>query len=289
MNSNNDILDIAIIGGGIAGICLSINLRNAGFKHFKVFEKTSDIGGTWRENTYPGCACDIRSMAFCFSFEQKTDWSAKWSPQSEMLEYLDHCVSKYGLHEHLLFNVEVISAEFNEDKGLWHVNLSNGKKYVARNLVSCVGQLSRPAYPQIEGLDQFSGEHFHSAKWNHNYDLNGKKVAVIGNAASAIQFVPEIAPKVDQLQIFQRSANWIIARGNRKYRKIEKQLYRYIPGLARIYRWCYWIYQELLFPAFRGQGLTSSRLVKMAKDELHSVITDPELRQQLLPDDKEAV
>src|SRR5881392_585182 len=209
---------IAIIGSGFSGLCLGIQLKKAGIDSFTIFEKSDRLGGTWRDNTYPGAACDVPAFLYCFSFEQKTDWSRLWSPQEEIRDYMEHCARKYDLVRHLRFGTEIAGARFDAGAGVWRLRTTGGEEIVADVMVSAVGQLNRPSIPDIPGLDCFRGACFHSARWDHAHDLAGKRVGVIGNAASAIQFIPQIAPKVRHLSIFQRSANWMLPRGDRAYR-----------------------------------------------------------------------
>ncbi|HYB99602.1 MAG TPA: NAD(P)/FAD-dependent oxidoreductase [Candidatus Limnocylindrales bacterium] len=275
---------MAIIGSGFSGLSLGIHLRKDGIQSFRIFEKAHRVGGTWRENTYPGCACDVASFAYCFSFEQKTDWSRKWSPQGEILDYMEHCVRKYGLDEHIRFGAEIAGATFDEQAGVWHVRTAGGDIIEADIVVSCVGQLHRPNIPDIEGLDRFQGKVFHSARWDHEYDLTGRHVAVVGNAASAIQFIPHIARKVARLSIFQRSANWMVPRGDRAYTPAEKERFRRHPWMAKAYRWWIWFAHELWFPVFRRNGYLSVQWERGAVQYMESIIQDPQLRQALMPD-----
>jgi cation diffusion facilitator CzcD-associated flavoprotein CzcO len=275
---------IAIIGAGFAGLCLGIQLKKLGLESFTLFEKSQRLGGTWRDNRYPGSACDLPSMAYCFSFEQKTDWSRKWSPQAEILEYMDHCAEKYGLLPHIRFGTEVAGARFDADSGVWRIVTGAGDEIEAEILVSGVGQLHRPYRPAVPGLDRFEGECFHSAEWNHDYDLHGKRVAVIGNAASAIQFIPEIAKQVEQLYVFQRSANWMLPRGDRAFTDAEKRRFSEWPLVAKLYRWFIWGRQELMFPMFIGSERAAKKAMQMALKSMRSVIADPKLQDALVPD-----
>jgi cation diffusion facilitator CzcD-associated flavoprotein CzcO len=177
---------VAIIGAGVSGICLAILLKKAGLD-FTLFEKADEIGGTWRDNFYPGSGCDIVSHLYSYSFELKPDWSCKFAKQDEILDYLDHCVRKYDLSSHLVLGTEIAEARFDEVEGLWHIHTADGAEAIVDVLVSSTGQLNRPAFPAIEGLDSFGGTSFHSARWNHEYDLEGKTVAVVGSGASAIR------------------------------------------------------------------------------------------------------
>jgi cation diffusion facilitator CzcD-associated flavoprotein CzcO len=275
---------IAIIGSGFSGLCLGIQLRRAGIHSFTIYEKSDRLGGTWRENTYPGAACDVPSFLYCFSFEQKTDWSRKWSPQEEIRTYMADCAQKHDLLRHLRFGTEIAAARFDDSTATWHLRTSNGEEIVADVLVSAVGQLNRPHLPHIDGLDRFRGTHFHSARWNHGYDFAGRRVGVIGNAASAIQFIPQIAPKLEQLTIFQRSANWMLPRGDRAYTPREQWWFTHAPLWARLNRWWIWFQLEQRFPMFRGNRLLSWLVRRMAEKNLTENVSDPRLRQLLLPD-----
>jgi cation diffusion facilitator CzcD-associated flavoprotein CzcO len=275
---------ILIIGSGFAGIGLGIRLRRAGIRSFTILEKAQRLGGTWRENTYPGAACDSPSFAYCFSFEQKLDWSRKWAPQEEILAYLEHCALEYELLPHVRFGMEVESARFDADAGLWRVRTTQGEETTAHVLVSAVGQLNRPHVPEIPGLDSFRGPCFHSARWDPSADLSGKDVAVVGNAASAIQLVPEIARKAATLRVFQRSANWMIPKGDRAFSEREKERFRRFPILARLYRWWIWLAFELRWPVFRNNPWLSRRVEGIALEHLRSQVRDPELQRLLTPD-----
>ena len=227
-------LRVLIIGAGFAGVGLAIQLQKRGIDDFLVLEKAASVGGTWRDNHYPGAACDVPSHLYSYSFEPKTDWSRKFAPQAEIVAYIQHCVDKHQLAGKIRCNTEVASAEFEQASGLWRVIGKDGEHYLAQALVSACGQLNQPAYPRIPGLESFAGEAFHSARWNHAYDLAGKRVAVIGTGASAIQFVPEIVPKVQHLTLFQRSAAYVIAKPDRPYRAWELALFGGLGVLAAV-------------------------------------------------------
>jgi cation diffusion facilitator CzcD-associated flavoprotein CzcO len=275
---------IAIIGSGFSGLCLGIRLKQAGIDSFTIHEKSDRLGGTWRDNTYPGAACDVPSFAYCFSFEQKTDWSRKWSPQAEIHAYMEHCARKYDVLRHVRFGSEIARARFDEAAAVWRLETAAGEHLEADVLVSAVGQLNRPHVPALPGLDAFRGERFHSARWNHAHDLAGRRVGVIGNAASAIQFIPVIAPRVGRLTIFQRSANWLAPRGDRAYSAREKWLFTHVPGLARVYRWWIWLMHELRFPLFRGSRYLADASRKACEQYIVDTVRDPRLRAALVPD-----
>ncbi len=275
---------VAIIGSGFSGIGLGMLLKRAGIDDFVILEKGDRVGGTWRENTYPGAACDSPSFAYCFSFEQKVDWSRKWAPQPEILAYIESCATKYGLQAKTRFNTEIANVRFEEASGTWHIQTVDGAEIRSRVLVSGMGQLNRPAMPDIEGLQNFRGISFHSAEWNHDFKLEGKSVGVIGNAASAIQFVPEIAKKVAQLYVFQRSANWMAPKPDREYSASEVARFKRYPWLAKLYRWWIWSSFEARFPAFRRNRFLSRLLARGAERLMQQQVKDPELRAALVPD-----
>ena len=203
-------MSIVIIGSGFAGLCMAIRLRKAGIEDFVILERGAAIGGTWRDNDYPGCACDVQSHMYSYSFEPNPTWSRMFAPQKEIRAYIERIAEKYGLTPYVRLNQNVTAARYDENDKTWNVTTDAGDSYRARVLVAATGGLSNPAYPSVKGLDSFQGEKFHSANWKHDYDLTGKRVAVIGTGASAIQFVPQIQPKVSKVHLFQRTAPWIL-------------------------------------------------------------------------------
>ncbi len=276
---------ILIIGSGFGGLGLAIRLKRAGIESFTILEKAATLGGTWRDNTYPGAACDVPSMLYSFSFEPKTDWTRKWSGQAEIHAYMDDCARRNDILRHVRFGVEVASARFDETRGTWTVRTTTGEELVAEVLVSSVGQLHRPQIPKLPGLESFRGPSFHSARWNHDVDLAGKRVGVVGNAASAIQFIPEIAKEVAHLTIFQRSANWMIARGDRPFHPWESWILTHVPGALRFYRLFLWGFAELLlYPVMRQKPALARLYTKWALANLETHVSDPELRARLTPD-----
>jgi cation diffusion facilitator CzcD-associated flavoprotein CzcO len=275
---------IIITGAGFGGLCMAIQLKRAGIHSFTILEKAERLGGTWRDNTYPGAACDSPSFLYCFSFEPKTDWSRKWAQQPEILAYMEHCARKYDLLRHIRFGTEVALARFDDDAALWRIRTTKGETLDAEVLVSGVGQLNRPSSPHVPGLDRFRGVSFHSARWQHEHELAGRSVAVIGNAASAIQFIPQIAPAVKRLSVFQRSANWMVPKNDRPYGEHEKRLYARFPALARLYRWWIYLTYESRFPVIRQNALLSRLATRMAEQNIREHVRDPALRRALVPD-----
>ena len=225
---------------------MGMQLKRAGIHDFVILEKAASLGGTWRDNTYPGASCDAPSFLYSFSFAQKADWSRRFAWQSELLGYSVECAIQSGLLPHMRFQAEVTAASFDDARAVWRVELANGESLEAQFLVTGVGQLHRPSTPALPGRESFSGVQFHSARWNHAVDLCGKRVAVIGNAASAVQFVPQIAPLVAQLTVFQRSANWLLPRKDKLYSpRTQRRMTRW-PWLAKLrHDWQWFFFGEL--------------------------------------------
>jgi cation diffusion facilitator CzcD-associated flavoprotein CzcO len=275
---------VAIIGTGFGGLCMAIQLKKAGMDSFIIFEKANRVGGTWRENTYPGAACDVPSHLYSFSFEIKHDWSRKYAEQPEILGYLQHCAEKYGLLPHIRFNTMIEGADFDEKTGLWNIRSSKGETFSARVLISACGQLNRPAYPKLRGIDNFKGTQFHSAHWNHDYDFEGKRVAVVGTGASAIQFVPPVAKKALYLTLFQRTPPWIIPKPDRAYLSIEKTLFKYLPWIQALHRLQIYCWNESRFLAFRKNSLANKIIQAVAQRHLRRDIENSRLKKVLTPD-----
>jgi cation diffusion facilitator CzcD-associated flavoprotein CzcO len=275
---------IAILGAGVAGLCMAIALKKAGISSFTLYEKSDRVGGTWYDNSYPGACCDVPSHLYCFSFEPNPEWSRVFSPQSEIQRYLQHCAEKYGLLPHIRFGAEVAGARFDERAGTWRLRTRDGQELTAKVVISGTGQLNRPHIPKIPGLEGFQGTRFHSARWSHGHDLRGENVAVIGNGASAIQFIPCIAPLTKKLEIFQRSANWIIPRMDRAYTEREKERFRRFPWLTRLYRDFIYLQLEARFLGFFRESRLSKKLEKGATQYLHAQVPDARLREVLTPD-----
>jgi cation diffusion facilitator CzcD-associated flavoprotein CzcO len=275
---------VAILGAGAGGLCMAIGLRRAGLRSFTLFEKSDDVGGTWHDNSYPGAACDVPSHLYSFSFEPKPDWSRVFAPQAEIQAYFRHCAEKYGLLPHIRFGTEVQAASFDERAGVWRLRMAGGEEIEADVVVSGLGQLNRPRVPDIPGLASFEGTSFHSARWDHAHDLAGERVAVIGNAASAIQFVPQIATRASHVDVYQRTPNWTIPRHDRAYSEREKRLFASVPGLERLYRWFIYAMLELRFLAFHEGTWLGRRMERAARAWLESQVRDPALREALTPD-----
>jgi cation diffusion facilitator CzcD-associated flavoprotein CzcO len=276
---------VAIIGAGFAGIGTAIRLKQAGIESFVMFERAEQVGGTWRDNDYPGAACDVPSHAYSLSFEPHPGWSRKFSPAPEIQAYLVGLAEKWRLHEHLRLGVEIREARFDEERGFWTLTTGTGEQTTARVVVSGVGGLVDPAPPDIKGLQSFRGELFHTARWNHDYDLMGKRVAVIGTGASAVQVVPAIAPQVAALTVFQRTPSWVVPKRDAVYSERTRQRLARFPLLLRASRLLkYWL-SELMGPmVFLDSPRLSAIGERMSLRHLEAQVKDPELRRKLRPD-----
>jgi cation diffusion facilitator CzcD-associated flavoprotein CzcO len=275
---------IAIIGAGFAGIGTAVQLKRAGIHSFTIFERASEIGGTWRDNTYPGAACDVPSHVYSFSFEPNPDWSRVFAESGEIQAYLLRCVEKWQLRPHLRLDTEIVEARFDEGAGSWTLTTSSGETFEARVVVSGVGGLVDPRWPDLKGLESFGGELMHTARWDHDYELAGKRVAVVGTGASAVQVVPSIAPQVAQLTVFQRTPAWVVPKRDRHYSERARRFYRRHPRALRASRLAkYWL-SELFGPMV---FLDAPRLKRFPERQslrhLEHSVSDPALRAKLTP------
>ncbi|MGR8948969.1 MAG: flavin-containing monooxygenase [Gammaproteobacteria bacterium] len=280
----DSVLEVAIIGSGFSGIGMGIQLKKAGIKNFQIFERAADLGGTWRDNTYPGCACDVPSHLYSFSFEPNPNWPRKYSPFNEIFAYLKRCFDKHGLAKNTLFNADVSECTFDEHENEWVVKTKGGEAYRAKFLVAGTGPLNKPIIPTFPGVDTFEGESFHSSEWNHDYDLTGKNVAVVGTGASAIQIVPAIAGSVKKLSLFQRTPPWIIPRWDREISPFEQALYKWVPPLRWLYRNLIYWYLEQSGLAFVTNIGAHKNVEKLARWHMKKAIDDPTLRKKVTPD-----
>ncbi|WP_031465580.1 flavin-containing monooxygenase [Sciscionella sediminilitoris] len=278
------IAKVAIIGSGFSGLGMGIRLKQDGIEDFVILEKAKDVGGTWRDNTYPGCACDIQSHMYSFSFEQNPDWSRSYSPQPEIWEYLRGVARKHDLYRHMRYGVEVKTARWDEERSFWRIYDAEGTEYRAQFLVSGIGALHIPNVPALPGIERFEGTAFHSAEWDHDFDLRGKKVAVVGTGASAVQFVPQIAPEVAKLELFQRTPPWIMPKGDYDMPGWARQAFKRIPFAQTLYRdFLYWI-NEMRAIGFNGQSWLMRLAEQVARKHMAASIKDRELRRKLTPD-----
>ncbi len=272
-----------IIGAGFAGIGMGIHLKKIGIHDFVIIEGEDGPGGTWRVNTYPGAACDVQSHLYSFSFEPYPQWSRMFGLQDEILRYQEHCCEKYGLYPHCIFDTFVNEARYQDDTATWIVKTNQGHTFEAQFLISGSGGLSKPAYPSIKGLDTFKGEKFHSARWNHKVDFKGKRVAVIGSGASAIQIVPAIIDEVAHLDYYQRTPSWVLPKPDREITEIEQTLFRAVPLTQQLYRSVIYALMESRATGF----VVSPKIMTIAKQmgilHINKYIKDPALRKKMTP------
>ena len=276
--------EAAIIGSGFSGLGMAIKCKKAG-RPFIVFEKGPSIGGTWRDNTYPGCACDVPAHLYSFSFAQNPEWSRLYAPQSEIRQYLEGCADSFGVREHVRLDAFVETCAFDEASGGWQIKVAGSDTLVtARYLVFGTGPLSQPGFPSIPGMSDFAGESFHSAAWDHGCDLTGKRVAVVGTGASAIQIVPQIADRVASLSVFQRTPPWVLPKPDRPIAEEERRRFRRFPLAQRLFRWrLYWM-MELRAIGFTINPNIMKRAAKMGREHIESQIEDKEMRAVVTPD-----
>jgi cation diffusion facilitator CzcD-associated flavoprotein CzcO len=276
---------VAVVGGGFGGVGAAAMLKRAGYEDVTVFERGERVGGVWHHNTYPGAACDIPSHLYEFSFAPNPRWSRRYAPQAEIQAYLEEIASRYGVRDRIRTSTDVLSARWDEARDTWVLETTAGT-HEANVLVTACGQLSVPTVPPIPGLDSFAGPAFHTARWRHDVDLTGKRVAVIGTGCSAIQVVPAIQPIVDQVDVYQRSPGWTFPKMDFPYSERSQRLFERFPALQRLDRAAIFYFQELaaagmtkhrwLLPAFRA----------ISRRRINQAITDPELRRKVTPTDE---
>jgi cation diffusion facilitator CzcD-associated flavoprotein CzcO len=276
-------VEVLIVGGGFSGLCMAIKLRGAGMNSFLLIEKSDDIGGTWYDNRYPGCACDIPSHLYSFSFEPSSDWSRMYPGQQEIHNYLKRCVQRYELAPYIRLNTPFREAIWDESDGVWCATAGEGMRIRARVLVSGVGGLHVPQYPKLKGIERFLGSKFHSSTWDHKVDLTGKNVAVIGTGASSIQFVPQIAPRVGKLYLFQRTPAWIVPRIDFPIPEKWKRRFRRYPLVMRAFRHFIFWRQEFRVLGFLGNRFVRGKATEIATRHLERQIEGPKLRAALKP------
>ena len=270
---------VAIIGAGPGGLCMGIRLKGAGLERFEILEKSGGVGGTWYHNRYPGCACDVPSQLYSYSFELKTDWSRPYGTQPEILAYLEHCASKYGVLSHCRFGEAVTRARWDEATAQWTLELASGRTTSADVVVSAVGMFNELSVPEIPGLASFAGTRFHSARWDWEHDLSGEVVGVVGSAASAVQFVPEIVKSARRVHLFQRTANWVGPKEDEPYTAAQLERFRDDPEAAPALR-------RKIFDSLGGPGTFARIRAEREAACLASLaqVRDPEVRARLRPD-----
>jgi len=273
---------IAIVGTGFSGIAAAVKLIDEGENDFVLYERSGDVGGTWRDNTYPGCACDIPSHLYSFSFAQNPGWSRTFSGQPEIQTYLKRVSNEYGVTPRVRFHHNLNEAAWDDEAGLWRLDTSQGPR-TADIFISAVGGLSEPSTPGFSGLETFEGPAFHSAAWDHDVDLAGKRVAVIGTGASAIQFVPEIQPEVARIDLFQRTPPWVMPRRDRRVSTLERRFFKAIPAAQKLIRTAiYWGREPFVLQMRRPR--VARRTQAIALRHMHHQVEDAALRETLTPD-----
>jgi cation diffusion facilitator CzcD-associated flavoprotein CzcO len=276
-------LSVVIVGAGVGGIAAAIELRRRGFRDLTLLERGPGLGGTWLYNTYPGCVCDVPSHLYSFSFHQKRDWSRLCSPQEEILRYLQGVARERGVDGLVVPNTEVTSCAWDEDRCQWTVRSADERTFLADALILATGQLHQPAVPRLEGAEEFQGHSFHTARWDADYPLEGKDVAVIGTGASAIQLIPHVAEEARRLYVFQRTGNWFLARRNRPYPDLVKALIEHVPGLQALRRAFIYHYTEFVTLNIRHPrtwGLIGRTLSSLF---MRRQLQDPEVRRKAWP------
>lgn len=279
-------LSIAIVGAGFSGLAMALACKRAGLdQDLTVFEAAPDIGGTWRDNTYPGCACDVPSHLYALRDAPRTDWSRRFGEQPEILAYIRDLADRHGLRPHLRTSTPITSAELDPDTLVWTLTTGTGEKVQARALVLAPGPLAKPAIPDLPGRDDFEGVAVHTQRWPDDLDLRGKRVAVVGTGASAVQVVPAIVEQVGHLDLYQRTPAWILPRHDRAFSDLELRLFRHVPGARWAYRNLLFLMREALFaPAFTRPGLVSHLLTGLLRRHLRRAVADPDLRARLTPE-----
>ncbi|MFC8092260.1 flavin-containing monooxygenase [Streptomyces sp. NPDC057301] len=274
---------VAVVGSGFGGLGAAVRLRREGVTDFVVLERADSVGGTWRDNSYPGCACDVPSHLYSFSFAPNPDWPRTFSGRQHIRAYLEHVTDVFRLRPHIRFNSEVQRMTWNAERLCWDIETSSGN-LSADLVVSATGPLSDPKMPDIPGLDSFPGKVFHSARWDHDFDLRGKRVAMVGTGASAIQIVPSIQPEVERLTLFQRTPPWVMPRVDRAITGVERSLHRALPLTAQLRRGLLWGIRELQVQAFTKRPNELGLIEQLAKRNMGRSIKDPALRAKLTPD-----
>lgn len=278
------IYNVAILGTGFGGLGMALRLRSEGETDFLVLEKAGNVGGTWRDNTYPGAACDVRSHLYWFSFTERPEWSKSYCDQPEILHNIERLVERSGLKPFIRFNTEVIDAQWDETELVWRIRTTGDETILARNFVAAWGQLNRPSFAGVEGRANFKGPLFHSARWQHDVDIAGKRIACIGNGPSAVQLIPELARKAEHLTVFQRSPNYLVPRLDRPYTDDEQRIFHAVPATRDANRQAIYADHESWYDAFIMGSSKAAEFTAMARAQLESQVADPVLREKLWPD-----
>lgn len=275
---------VLIVGAGFAGLGTAIRLLQSGIDDFVILERGDRVGGTWRDNTYPGAACDIPSVLYSYSFAPNPHWSRAYSGGAEILRYIEGLVDRYGLHRHIRFGEDVTALNFDEDSGTWTADVRSGTTYTARAAVMAPGPLANVSWPDIRGLDSYTGHKIHSARWDHDYDMAGKRVAVIGTGASAVQIIPELVKQAAKVKVFQRTPGWVLPRPNFPHPGWARQLFRHIPLTEQLARQAWFWGHEAAAVGMVWNTPATDAIQLVAKAHLRRQIRDPWKRRQLTPD-----
>ena len=273
---------IVVVGAGFAGVGLGVRLRQAGIEDFVILERHERLGGTWFEHTYPGCQCDIPTHLYSYSFARNPNWSRLYPLQREILEYIQDVADRYRVMPHIRFQCEMERSQWDEEKGVWSLRTSDGE-LTCDMLVSAIGATAEPADPDIPGWKSFAGTRFHSARWDHEHDLSGERVAVIGTGCAAAQFVPEIQPKVAKLTVFQRTPAWVMPHMDRSVSPAERRLYKLVPATQDVQRNFYFAMYESIGVGLRGRTELIEPLERAGRAHLRRQVRDPQLREKLTP------
>lgn len=278
-------LSAVVLGAGLGGIAAAVNLRQRGIEDFVVLEKLDGVGGTWRSNTYPGCGCDTQMIAYQFSFAVQNHWASLYPKAPQILQYAEDVVRSFDLERHIRFETEVASLRWDEPLMAWEVQIKGAESVWARTVFAAMGQFSKTSVPAVDGIESFPGAAFHSATWDHDVDLNGKRVAVVGSAASAVQLIPEVARAASALTVFQRTPNWVIPRGDREIGELERELLDEIPLMTDANRTHQLALADLLiWKAFEYSPKAREHFTALATQHLHAQVGDADLRAALTPE-----
>ncbi|KAA0107695.1 NAD(P)/FAD-dependent oxidoreductase [Mycolicibacterium sp. P1-5] len=277
-------LSVGIIGAGPGGLALGIFLAKAGFRDFTIFDREDGVGGTWRINTYPGLACDVKSHLYSYSFDLNSDWSRLWPGQPELLEYFERSTDRHGLRRHLRLNTEIASAQWNSDTRTWNLTDTAGDQHTFDIVVSAVGMFTRPLLPELSEEEPFTGTLMHTARWDHSVDLTGARVAVLGTGSTASQLMPEVAKLADKVYSVQRSPTWILPKPDRPYTDRERWAFKWIPFAKKLYRARLWLRSERNISVIENGSDKTHEFTDVSLRYLESSVADPDLRARLTPD-----
>ena len=276
--------DTVIVGAGFTGIGTAIKLTEAGVDDIAVLERSDRVGGTWRDNTYPGAACDVPSLLYSFSFVPNPTWSRAYSPAGEICTHIDGMVEQFGLRRHIRFGTEVTGLTFDEDEGVWTLATAQRKRFRARSVVLASGPLADHKWPDIRGLDSYRGHKIHSARWDHDYDFSGKRVAVVGTGASAVQIVPELVKRAGFVKVFQRTPGWVLPRLDVPVPAAAQELFTKVPATQELARQALYWGHEISATALVWNSPLTSLVARLGKAHIRATVKDPWLRRQLTPD-----